>query len=118
MITNLIGRSKVNNIFRTCPYYDDIINYEDTTNDHFTIELIDWYKDFVFDSDTNSKVLSQVDKCLYFYTMDNKYQTNLKTLLSNNLTLHNSQDIIDSIITCYYNYERQKIYHFTSSKWL
>lgn len=118
MITSLINRNKVNNVFRTCPYYDDIVNYEDTTNNPFSINLIDWYKDLIFDSDTQSEILSQIDKCLYLYTMDNKYQTKLKRILPSELTLQNSDKIIDSIINCYQNYEEEKIYHFINSRWL
>ena len=43
----------VKKILKTCPHYDEIINYDFDYNDELSIDLIDWYKDLIFSCDGN-----------------------------------------------------------------
>lgn len=45
---HIVDVSSIKKILSNCTYYDLIIDYEFNYNDKTTIDLINWYKDFIF----------------------------------------------------------------------
>ena len=72
--TQTIDYSLVRKILSTCPYYDNIVNYEYEEGDSLSQILIDWYRDLIFSADPNDerqlKVINAIDKSLYLYVKD------------------------------------------------
>ena len=57
-------------VLSSCPYYDEIINFNVKDNDEITRNLINYYEDFVFLNFENKNTLSELDLILYEYIRD------------------------------------------------
>lgn len=118
--------TNIKKILKSCPYYDEIVNYEFDYNDKMTINLIDWYKDLIFscngDDDSDIKTISQIDRCLYLYIKDNKFKMGLKNRIDTEGVEFNnewiSKYLVDVIVNFTEEYENLKILDFTSSRWI
>ena len=90
------------------------------------INFIDWYKDLIFscngDDDSDIKIISQIDRCLYLYIKDNKFKMGLKNRINNEGVEFNnewiSKYLVDVIVNFTEEYENLKILDFTSSRWI
>ena len=123
---HIVDITNIKNILKNCPYYDEIIDYEFDYSDEITIDLINWYKDFVFmcniNNDEERKLLSKVDKSIYMYTKDHKYRKGLKNIILNSkLCLSgttNNKKITRKILAFTNKYEYFEVLNINQSKWL
>lgn len=123
---HIVDVSSIKKILSNCTYYDLIIDYEFNYNDKTTIDLINWYKDFIFICNIKipreEKLLKRLDKCIYKYTVDYNYQKELKRIIEKyNFDLNNSiyNKIIARKIVIFTNkYEDLELLNINSSRWI
>ena len=116
----------VKKILKTCPHYDDIINYDFDYNDELSIDLIDWYKDLIFSCDGNNEneiqIIKMIDNSMYMYVSDYKYRRGLSKQISiREIDLNSDKSIrklIKKILDYTNKYENIEILNVTSSRWL
>lgn len=115
-----------NKVLDVCKYYDDIINYDIASFDEISYDLIDWYKDFIFSRDINNSeeilMIELLDKCMYYYINDYKYQKGLKKIISvNDIDLNSNRKIrrlIRTIFNYHKKYEESSILNIYVGKWI
>ena len=123
---HIVDVSSIKKILSNCIYYDLIIDYEFNYNDKTTIDLINWYKDFIFTCNIKipreEKLSIILDKCIYKYTVDYNYQKELKRIIEKyNFDLNNSiyNKIIARKIVIFTNkYEDLELLNINSSRWI
>ena len=116
----------VKKILKTCPHYDEIINYDFDYNDELSIDLIDWYKDLIFSCDGNDEnevqIIKMIDNSMYMYVNDYKYRRGLSKQISiREIDLNSDKSIrklIKKILDYTNRYENIEILNVTSSRWL
>ena len=116
----------VKKILKTCPHYDDIINYDFDYNDELSIDLIDWYKDLIFSCDGNNeketKIIKMIDNSMYMYVSDYKYRRGLSDIITvRDIDLNSDKSIkklIKKILDYTSKYEIKEILDVKSSKWI
>ena len=73
---HIVDVSSIKKILSNCTYYDLIIDYEFNYNDKTTIDLINWYKDFIFTCNIKisreEKLLKIIARKIVIFT--NKYE--------------------------------------------
>lgn len=124
--TQTIDIEHVQRILNSCPYYDQIVNYEYQEGDILSKSLIDWYRELIFSADgfneKQLKIISAMDKALYLYVRENKYKKGLKKVLNeNDISIDNQTSIANAIkkILMFTNsYEKQEILEISNSMWL
>lgn len=113
-------------VFSVCKHYDDIINYDIASFDEISYDLIDWYKDFVFSRNTNSEddiiMMELLDKCMYYYINDYKYQKGLKKIINiDDIDLNSNRKVrklIKTIFNYHQKYEEDAILNIYVGKWI
>ena len=121
--TQTIDYSLVRKILSTCPYYDNIVNYEYEEGDSLSQILIDWYRDLIFSADPNDerqlKVINAIDKSLYLYV---KYKKGLSKLLdADAVSLDNQnsiKNVIKTIILFTNSFQKEEVLDVSSSRWI
>lgn len=116
----------VKKILKTCPHYDDIINYDFDYNDELSIDLIDWYKDLIFSCDGNNeketKIIKMIDNSMYMYVNDYKYRKGLSDIITvRDIDLNSDKSIkklIKKILDYTSKYEIKEILDVKSSRWI
>ena len=116
----------VKKILKTCPHYDDIINYDFDYNDELSIDLIDWYKDLIFSCDGNNeketKIIKMTDNSMYMYVSDYKYRRGLSDIITvRDIDLNSDKSIkklIKKILDYTSKYEIKEILDVKSSRWI
>ena len=116
----------VKKILKTCPHYDDIINYDFDYNDELSIDLIDWYKDLIFSCDGNNeketKIIKMIDNSMYMYVSDYKYRRGLSDIITvRDIDLNSDKSIkklIKKILDYTSKYEIKEILDVKSSRWI
>lgn len=124
--TQTIDIEHVQRILNSCPYYDQIVNYEYQEGDFLSKALIDWYRELIFSADgfneKQLKIISAMDRAMYLYVKENKYKKGLKKVLSENDISIDSQisiaNAIKKILMFTNSYEKQEILEISSSMWL
>ena len=124
--TQTIDIEPVQRILNSCPYYDQIVNYEYQEGDLLSKALIDWYRELIFSADgfneKQLKIISAMDRAMYLYVKENKYKKGLKKVLSENDISIDSQisiaNAIKKILMFTNSYEKQEILEISSSMWL
>lgn len=116
-----IDIDNVRKVLSICKYYDDIINYDIAYGDFVSFDLIDFYKDYIFSSDDNDKIVF-LDNCMYKYVTDYKYHKELKSIINSKEIDINSykktKKLLRKITIFDDNYENNKILNYQSSKWI
>lgn len=124
--TQTIDYSLVRKILSTCPYYDNIVNYEYEEGDSLSQILIDWYRDLIFSADPNDerqlKVINAIDKSLYLYVNDKRYKKGLSKLLdADAVSLDNQnsiKNVIKTIILFTNSFQKEEVLDVSSSRWI
>lgn len=124
--TQTIDYSLVRKILSTCPYYDNIVNYEYEEGDCLSQILIDWYRDLIFSADPNDerqlKVINAIDKSLYLYVKDKRYKKGLSKLLdADAVSLDNQnsiKNVIKTIILFTNSFQKEEVLDISSSRWI
>lgn len=111
----------IRRVFRICKYYDEIINYDVAYGDFVSFDLIDFYKDYVFSSEEEDKILF-LDSCMYKYVSDFKYHKGLKSIITSRDIDINSykktKRLLRKIISFDDKYESDRVLNYQSSKWI
>lgn len=105
-------------IFKQCPYYDDIVN--SLVNDDFSISLINDYQEFVLDDNDKIefiKLVNQYDKIMYKYITDIDFR---KFVIKESEKLETTfiEDLRIYLIEMDKKYDTKKISNIHFSKWL
>ena len=117
-----IDIKKIKKVLRNCPYYDDIMNYDILYDDIYSIDLIDWYKDIIFDKEIDLPTIKNIDRCIYMYINDYNYRVGLKRVVKlkdmdlNSIT--RKKRMIKKILNYNDLYEENSILNIVSSRWL
>lgn len=122
----MISTKTLDKILEKCKYYDEIINYDIAPYDEISYDLIDWYKDFIFSRDLNDKdellIIELLDKCMYYYVSDYRYQKGLKRIINiNDIDLNSNRKIkklIKTIFNYHKYYEENAILNIYVGKWI
>lgn len=111
----------IKKVLDICKHYDDIINYEVKYNDIISFDLIDFYKDYIFSCKNEDKI-KLIDNIIYRYVSDYNYQKGLKKIIIiRDIDLNSERKtnkLIKKIIKYNDNYEKDKIFNITVSKWI
>ena len=124
--THTIDIDNVRKILNSCPYYDEVINYDFDYSDKLTINLIDWYKELIFASDPNNQkevdIINKIDTCMYKYVTDSRFRRGLKKIISpEEITFSSSyyiKTLVEKMINYNTDYEIKSILNIQSSKWI
>ena len=65
--------NRLDDVLSSCPYYDDVINYNVKECDEISRNLINYYEDFVFLNFENKNKLNELDLIMYEYIRDVKF---------------------------------------------
>ena len=117
-----ININKIKKVLKNCPYYDDIMNYDILYDDTYTIDLIDWYKDIIFDKEIDLITIKNIDRCIYMYINDYNYRVGLKKVVKlKDMDLNSisrKKRMIKKILNYNDLYEENSILNIVSSRWL
>jgi hypothetical protein len=94
-------REKVK-VLTCCSHFDDIVNYDFLEDDTLTKKLIQYYQDFVFNTDeaeSSLTLIKQLDEALYKYTLDYHFARNLKDTLDVDIITSDSFNYLDQLMT-------------------
>jgi len=117
-----IDIKKIKKVLRNCPYYDDIMNYDILYDDIYSLDLIDWYKDIIFDKEIDLVTIKNIDRCIYMYINDYNYRVGLKKVVKlKDMDLNSisrKKRMIKKILNYNDLYEENSILNIVTSRWL
>ena len=125
MITKEIS-SSINEILYLSPNYDDIVNHDFLKEDIFSYKLVDWYKEIIFSCNINikkqRKLITFLDKSLYLYITNYDYKRKIKEYINaeeiNYFEKAKIENLIAKIKSFTFEYEKNKILYFETSRWI
>lgn len=108
-----------------CSYFDKIVD-DDRIIDELSFDLIDWYKDYVFDIDINNEnnitLIKEIDKCMYMYIDDYSFQKKIRREVSiKDIDINSkkkTEKLVKKLLTLKEKYEKESILNIISNKWI
>ena len=104
-------------INKYCPNYDNIVEYEYKKNDSITKNLIDYYRDYVFEAkEEELDHLNKFDKALNGYLKSNNFYKKVQNYFSE--IGNYEDDIISNLIKIYDKNEEETLKEIKNTKWI
>ncbi len=113
----MTSSEKTTNVLKYCPNYDFIVAFDINANDNITKQLIDCYRDYIFNMDEKNKedlnLIQQFDLSIFEYINNNKFFKKVQDHFSNN------EDItIIEFNKLYLAYQDNLLNDITNTKWI
>lgn len=107
-------------VLEFCPNYDAIISFDYQVDDIISKQIIDYYRDYVFNFDHNNKedllFIKNFDQIIYEYIDSGKCFKEVQNHFRKNPSCYN--DLINSFIRLNNEYSDRLVREITTTKWV
>lgn len=115
-------KSKI--IFEACPHYNNIINHQ--KQDHISQRLVHYYSEYIFNINlTDQEELEKIkklDQIIYEYITNiqllHYFEMNFERKMQEDDEKAYFDELIDTIIELYEQYQKDQIIKISNSKWI
>lgn len=112
-------------VLKHCPNFYKIINFEYYDDDFISRKLIQIYKDFIFNIDSNNprdiQMVEQIDLVINKYIEDYYFRKEMQNRMVNIKVKQSSnviRDIVEGIINCFNSYEIGYTRNIYFARWI